>query len=89
MKEKIFIRSVVLLISTITVVLLLYPIFASADGDLDQLTPVSQPNLPAFFVALASSDKQLIIVPRAGHALIVQKPRLRFHSEVAKWFSLE
>ncbi len=58
-------------------------------GDLDQLTPVSQPNLPAFFAALASSDKQLIIVPRAGHALIVQKPRLRFHSEVAKWFSLE
>jgi len=58
-------------------------------GDLDRLTPISQPNLPGFFAALPNTDKQLIIVPGAGHALVVQKPRLRFYSEVAKWFSLE
>ena len=58
-------------------------------GELDRLAPVSQPNLPGFFAALPTNDKQLIIVPGAGHALTVQKPRLRFYSEVAKWFSLE
>ena len=40
-------------------------------------------------IALIAVDKQLIIVPGAGHALTVQKPRLRFYSEVAKWFSVE
>jgi pimeloyl-ACP methyl ester carboxylesterase len=58
-------------------------------GDLDRLTPVTQPNLPGFFAALPNTDKQLIIVPGAGHALTVQKPRLRFYREVAKWFSIE
>jgi len=58
-------------------------------GDLDRLTPITQPNLPGFFAALPNTDKQFIIVPGAGHALTVQKPRLRFYGEVAKWFSLE
>jgi pimeloyl-ACP methyl ester carboxylesterase len=58
-------------------------------GDLDRLTPINQPNIPVFFAALPNTDKQLIIVPGAGHALTVQKPRLRFYSEVAKWFSVE
>src|SRR5499425_398708 len=58
-------------------------------GALDRLTPITQPNLPGFFAALPNTDKQLIIVPGAGHALTVQKPRLRFYSEVAKWFSVE
>src|SRR6266851_5652659 len=58
-------------------------------GDLDRLTPITQPNLPGFFAALPNTDKQFIIVPGAGHALTVQKPRLRFYNEVAKWFSVE
>lgn len=58
-------------------------------GELDRLTPINQPNLPGFFSFLPNNDKQLIIVPGAGHALTVQKPRLRFYREVAKWFSLE
>jgi len=58
-------------------------------GDLDRLVPITQPNLPGFFAALPNTDKQLIIVPGAGHTLTVQKPRLRFYSEVAKWFSVE
>jgi pimeloyl-ACP methyl ester carboxylesterase len=58
-------------------------------GDLDRLTPITQANLPGYFAALPNTDKQFIIVPGAGHALTVQKPRLRFYSEVAKWFSLE
>jgi pimeloyl-ACP methyl ester carboxylesterase len=57
-------------------------------GDLDRLTPINQPNLPGFFAALPNTDKQLIIVPGAGHALTVQKSRLRFYNEVTKWFSL-
>ncbi len=58
-------------------------------GDLDRVTPITQPNLPGFFAALTNTDKQLVIVPGAGHALTVQKPRLRFYNEVAKWFNLE
>ena len=58
-------------------------------GDLDRLTPITQANLPGYFAALPNTDKQFIIVPGAGHALTVQKPRLRFYSEVAKWFGLE
>jgi pimeloyl-ACP methyl ester carboxylesterase len=58
-------------------------------GDLDRLTPINQANLPGYFAALANTDKQLIIIPRAGHALMVQKPRLRFYEEVAKWLSVE
>ena len=56
---------------------------------LDRATPITQPNLPAFFAALPNTDKQLIILPGAGHALTVQKPRLRFYNEVTKWFSVE
>ena len=56
-------------------------------GDLDRATPINQANLPGYFAALPNTDKQLIIIPGAGHALTVQKPRLRFYNEVAKWFS--
>lgn len=58
-------------------------------GGLDRLTPITQPDLPGFFAALPVTDKQLIIVPGAGHGLTVQKQRLRFYSEVAKWYTLE
>jgi len=58
-------------------------------GDLDRLTPINQANLPGYFAALPNTDKQLIIIPRAGHALMVQKQRLRFYEEVAKWLSVE
>ena len=58
-------------------------------GDLDRLTPITQPNLPGFFAALPNTDKQFIVIPGAGHMLTIQKPRLRFYSEVAKWFSVE
>jgi len=58
-------------------------------GALDSITPIIQPELPGFFVELPNSDKQFIIVPGAGHALHLQKARLRFFLEVAKWFSLD
>lgn len=58
-------------------------------GSLDRLTPVSQKELPAFFASLPNADKQFIVVPGGGHALVVQKPRLRLYAEVAKWFSYE
>jgi pimeloyl-ACP methyl ester carboxylesterase len=58
-------------------------------GALDRATPITQPELPGFFAELANPDKQFIIVPGAGHMLHVQKPRLRFFTEVLKWFSLD
>jgi len=58
-------------------------------GSLDRATPITQPELPGFFAELANPDKQFIIVPGAGHTLIIQKPRLRFFVEVLKWFNLE
>jgi pimeloyl-ACP methyl ester carboxylesterase len=58
-------------------------------GSLDRATPITQPDLPGFFAELANPDKQFIIVPGGGHALLLQKPRLRFFTEVYKWFSLE
>jgi pimeloyl-ACP methyl ester carboxylesterase len=56
-------------------------------GELDRQTPINQANLPGYFAALPNNDKQLIIIPGAGHALTVQKPRARFYNEVTKWFS--
>jgi len=58
-------------------------------GSLDRATPITQPELPGFFAELANPDKQFIIVPGAGHMLHLQKPRLRFFTEVVKWFSLD
>jgi pimeloyl-ACP methyl ester carboxylesterase len=58
-------------------------------GELDRITPITQANLPGFFSALPNTDKQLIIVPGAGHTLTVQKPRFQFYQEVARWFSVE
>lgn len=58
-------------------------------GALDRLTPITQPELPGFYRDLASTDKQFIIVPSAGHGLFLHKPRLRFFMEVTKWFTLE
>jgi len=58
-------------------------------GDLDSLTPITQKELPDFFADLSNTDKQFIIMPGAGHALHLQKPRLRFFVEVTKWFSLD
>ncbi|MCI0526956.1 MAG: lysophospholipase [Nitrospira sp.] len=58
-------------------------------GDLDRLTPITQTELPGYFADLPHTDKQLIIVPGGGHALMLQKPRLKFFIEVVKWFSLD
>jgi len=58
-------------------------------GALDRVTPITEPNLPGFFAALPNPDKQLSIIPAAGHAMVVQKPRLRIYTEVAKWFALD
>ena len=58
-------------------------------GELDRLTPISEPNIPVFFMALPSNDKQLTLIPGAGHALVVQKPRKRLYDEVTKWLRVE
>jgi alpha-beta hydrolase superfamily lysophospholipase len=58
-------------------------------GALDRLTPVGNPALPGFFMGLANTDKQLIVVPGAGHMMAVQKPRERFYAEVANWFGTD
>ncbi|MDH7500123.1 MAG: alpha/beta fold hydrolase [candidate division NC10 bacterium] len=58
-------------------------------GELDSLTPTSQSELPGFFADLANPDKQFTIVPGAGHALHLRKPRLRFFVEVTKWFTID
>jgi pimeloyl-ACP methyl ester carboxylesterase len=58
-------------------------------GDLDRQTPITQAELPGYFMDLPNPDKQLIIVPGGGHRLMLQKPRLKFFMEVAKWFSLD
>jgi pimeloyl-ACP methyl ester carboxylesterase len=58
-------------------------------GSLDKITSMTNPELPGYFINLPNPDKQLIILPGGGHALHMQKPRLRFFTEVTKWFSLE
>lgn len=58
-------------------------------GDLDRVTKIDEPNLPVFFTALPNNDKKLSIIPGAGHAMVVQKPRMRFYREVADWFRAE
>jgi pimeloyl-ACP methyl ester carboxylesterase len=58
-------------------------------GDLDRAAPITQPELPGFYADLPNTDKQLIIVPGAGHLLHLQQPRVRFFMEVTKWFSLD
>ena len=58
-------------------------------GDKDKLTPISQKALPGFFADLANNDKQFTIVPGAGHALLIEKPRARLQIEVLKWFSVD
>jgi pimeloyl-ACP methyl ester carboxylesterase len=54
-------------------------------GELDGQTPVKEPNLPVFFTAMPVMDKQLRIIPGAGHFMVIQKQRLRFYQEVAQW----
>jgi pimeloyl-ACP methyl ester carboxylesterase len=55
-------------------------------GGLDRSTSVTQADLPRYFADLHTADKQFIIVPGAGHALHLQKSRLRFFTEITKWF---
>ncbi len=56
-------------------------------GNLNRSSSVAQPDLPRYFADLHTDDKQFIIVPGAGHALHLQKPRTRFFAEITKWFS--
>ena len=58
-------------------------------GSLDKVTLPAHPNLPGFFAALPNGDKQMIVVPNAGHAMTLENQRFRFYSEVAKWFNIE
>lgn len=58
-------------------------------GALDTSCTITQKELPGYFRDLATLDKQLIIVPEGGHALMMMKPRLKFYLEVIKWFSLD
>ena len=58
-------------------------------GGLDRSTPITQPNMPVFFGQIASPEKQLTIIPGAGHFLPVQKPRGRYYTEVVNWLSAE
>jgi len=58
-------------------------------GSLDRNTPITQPDLPAFYRDLSSPDKQFIVVPDAGHGLFLHKARLRFYIEVTKWFNFD
>lgn len=58
-------------------------------GEKDQLTPITQKELPGFFADLANNDKQFTIVPGAGHGLHLEKPRARLQLEVLKWFSVD
>ena len=58
-------------------------------GDLDRITKIDEPNLPVYFNALGNTDRKLAIVPGAGHAMLVQKPRMRLYREVADWFRAE
>jgi len=57
-------------------------------GALDTSNTINQQELPGYFRDLATLDKQLIIVPEGGHALLMMKPRAKFYLEVIKWFSL-
>ena len=58
-------------------------------GALDTTCPIDQEELPEYFRDLATSDKQLIIIPQGGHALMMMKPRLKFYSAVTHWFELD
>lgn len=43
--------------------------------------------LADFFSKLNTTDKALVVVPDAGHFLIIQKPRMRLFTAAAQWFS--
>ncbi len=58
-------------------------------GALDTFCTVAQEELPGYFHDLGTLDKQLIIVPEGGHALMMMKPRAKFYLEIIKWFSLD
>lgn len=55
--------------------------------------PANAQNRPehseGFFAAETANDKQFTIVPGAGHALHLEKPRARMQVEVLKWFSAD
>lgn len=58
-------------------------------GSLEKLEPPTDPSLPEFFAALPNGDKQMFLVPSAGHAMTLENQRFRVYSKVAKWFSIE
>jgi len=45
--------------------------------------------LADFFSKLNTTDKALVVVPDAGHFLIIQRPRMRLFTAAAQWFSYE
>lgn len=58
-------------------------IYGARDGAY-QSEPVS-----AFFSKLNTPDKALVVVPNAGHFLIIQKPRMRLFRAAEDWFHQE
>jgi len=57
-------------------------------GALDKIAPVTDPNLPGYFMALPNPDKQLIVIPGGTHSMHLQSQRSRLGAEIAKWFEL-
>lgn len=55
-------------------------------GELDQRARGS--DLLELFAALPTGDKQYVVIPRAGHFLLLEQPR-RLFDEVAKFFSFD
>ncbi len=46
-------------------------------------------SVAGFFARLNTADKALMVVPDAGHFLIIQKPRMRLFTAAEQWFSQE
>jgi pimeloyl-ACP methyl ester carboxylesterase len=57
-------------------------------GALDNSCPIDQAELPGYFRDLATRDKSFVIVPDAGHGLILERKRGRLYREAAAWFAM-
>jgi pimeloyl-ACP methyl ester carboxylesterase len=56
-------------------------------GAQDNVCRVDQKDLPGYFRDLATRDKALVIVPEAGHALLLERARRTLYREVENWFA--
>jgi len=53
-------------------------------GEYDYLA--TEEDLLPFFSQLRTPDKRLVILPRGGHALMLEKDHQRFQQDVLKFF---